>query len=75
LSTAKGEGSQQAVWSFNVANRVEQVHAKLFAKASEQLVDDKQLTQINHHVCSVCGNTVEVQRLCRSLAAMFFRVA
>jgi rubrerythrin len=59
LSTAKDEGNQLAVWSFDVANRVAQVHAKGFAKASEQLENNKQLTLVDYYICSICGNTVE----------------
>jgi rubrerythrin len=34
LSIAKKEGNNQAVWSFDVASKVEQVHASLFQKAN-----------------------------------------
>ena len=35
LSIAKQEENDQAAWSFDVANKVEQVHAGLFSKAVE----------------------------------------
>ncbi|MEM4733703.1 MAG: rubrerythrin family protein [Candidatus Bathyarchaeia archaeon] len=59
IATAKQEGNKQAAWSFNVANQVEQIHAKLFAKAIEALKRKKPLEQVDYYVCSVCGNTVE----------------
>lgn len=59
LGTAKQEGDHQATWSFDVANKVEQVHAGLFSKAVEALRNDKELAKIDYYVCSVCGNTVE----------------
>ncbi|MEJ5327510.1 MAG: rubrerythrin family protein [Candidatus Bathyarchaeia archaeon] len=59
IATAKQEGNKQAAWSFNVANQVEQVHAKLFANAIDALKSKKPLDQVDYYVCSVCGNTVE----------------
>jgi rubrerythrin len=59
LSIAKQEENDQAAWSFDVANKVEQVHAGLFSKAVEALRNNKELTKIDYYVCSVCGNTVE----------------
>jgi len=59
IDTAKQEGNKQAAWSFNVANQVEQIHAKLFTKAIDSLKNKKPLEQVEYYVCSVCGNTVE----------------
>ncbi len=59
LKTAKQEGNQQAVWSFDVANKVEQIHAGLFTKAIEALKNKTEPPKIDYYVCSVCGNTVE----------------
>ena len=59
INTAKQEGKKQAVWSFDVANKVEKIHAKLFNKAIETLKNQKPLEQVDYYVCSVCGNTVE----------------
>ncbi len=59
LNTAKQEGNQQAVWSFDVANKVEQIHAGLFTKAIEALKNKTEPPKIDYYVCSVCGNTVE----------------
>ena len=59
LNIAKQEGNHQAVWSFNVANKVEQVHAGLFLKAVESLRNNKDLEKIDYYVCNICGNTIE----------------
>ena len=59
LSIAKQEGNRQAAWSFDVANKVEQVHAGLFSKALEALKSKKELAKVDYYICSVCGNTVE----------------
>ncbi len=59
IATAKQEGNKQASWSFDVANQVEQIHAKLFTKALDALKSKKPMEQVDYYVCSVCGNTVE----------------
>lgn len=59
LATAKQEGNKQAAWSFDVASKVEQVHAKLFQKAIEAMKKKQELPKVDYYVCSVCGNTVE----------------
>ena len=80
LSIAKQERNQQAVWSFNVANKVEQVHARLFSEAVEALRNNKELAKIDYYVCNVCGNTVEDMApekcpICGALRMKFFKVA
>ena len=42
INTARQEGNKQAAWSFDVANQVEQIHAKLFAKAMAALKNKKE---------------------------------
>ena len=59
LATAKQEDAKQAAWSFNVAKKVEQVHAGLFQKAIAAIKNKKELEKVDYYVCSVCGNTVE----------------
>ena len=59
INTANQEENKQAAWSFNIANQVEQIHAKLFAKAMDALKNKKQMDKIDYYVCGVCGNTVE----------------
>lgn len=58
ISVAKQEGNKQATWSFDVASKVEQVHANLFQKTFDALKSGK-LKEVDYYVCSVCGNTVE----------------
>jgi rubrerythrin len=59
IETAKQEGNKQAAWSFDVANKVEQIHAKLYSKAIDALKNKKPMEKVDYYVCSVCGNTVE----------------
>jgi rubrerythrin len=80
LNTAKNEGNQQAAWSFDVANKVEKVHAALFSKTIEALKTGKKLTPVDYYVCGVCGNTVEGGApdrcpICGAPKARFFKVS
>ena len=59
LAEANRENAKQAAWSFDVANKVEQVHAKLFQKALDAMKAKKEMEKVDYYVCSVCGNTVE----------------
>ena len=59
IETAKEEGNKKATWSFDVANKVEKIHAKLFSKAIKKLENNEGATNIDYYVCEVCGNTVE----------------
>lgn len=79
LKVAKEEKNSQAVWSFNVANQVEQVHAKLFTKAVNALKTGKEPPKAEYYVCSVCGNTVENEPpekcpICGNPKSKFFKV-
>ena len=80
LAEAKNEGNEQAVWSFNVANKVEQIHAGLFLKAVETLKSGKKPPSVDYFVCGVCGNTVEGAApekcpVCGAPKAKFFKIA
>jgi rubrerythrin len=80
IKTAKEEKNNQATWSFNVANQVEQVHANLFMKASNMLKTGKEPQTAEYYVCSICGNTVENEPpekcpVCGNPKSKFFRVA
>jgi rubrerythrin len=59
LAIAKKEENKQAAWSFDVANKVEQIHAKLYQKAIDTLKNKKEMAKVDYYVCGVCGNTVE----------------
>ena len=56
IAAAQAEGQKEAERSFNFANEVEKVHARLFKKALETL-EAKELVDI--FVCPICGYTVE----------------
>jgi rubrerythrin len=80
MQVAKEEDNKQAVWSFDVANKVEQVHAKLFKKAIAALNNAKQMAKVDYYVCGTCGNTVEGETpekcpICGSPRAKFFKQA
>jgi rubrerythrin len=59
INTAAAEGNKEAVWSFNVANKVEEIHAGLYKKAADALKAGKDVPKVDYYVCRVCGNTVE----------------
>ncbi len=59
IAIAKEEKSKQAEWSFDIANKVEQIHAKLFQKALDAMKEKKETAKIDYFICNVCGNTVE----------------
>ncbi|MEJ2241658.1 MAG: rubrerythrin family protein [Candidatus Bathyarchaeota archaeon] len=59
IQIAKTEGNKKAVWSFDVANKVEKIHAGLFSDAIKILNSGKKLPDTEYYVCGVCGNTVE----------------
>lgn len=78
ITVAQQEENKQAAWSFNVASKVEQIHANLFKKISEAIGSGQKLEQIDYYVCSVCGNTVEGSPptkcpICGALKEQFFR--
>lgn len=79
LSASKKNRNQQATWSFNVANKVEEIHAKLFAKVAAALKIGEEPTKTDYFVCAVCGNTVEKEppetcSICGAPMAKFFKV-
>jgi rubrerythrin len=59
MAEAKKEANKPALLSFNYANQVEQIHAKLYQKAIESLKNKKDLPKAEMYVCPVCGNTFE----------------
>jgi rubrerythrin len=78
LDIARAEDNKQAVWSFDVANKVEQVHAKLYQKAIDALKNKKEMEAVNYYVCGTCGNTVEGEPpekcpICGSPREKFFK--
>ncbi len=59
IEEAKAENNQEAVGSFNLANKVEQVHHRLFQTALRNLELERPIKDSPYYVCQVCGNTVE----------------
>jgi len=80
LDVAKKEGNKQAAWSFDVANKVEKVHAGLYQKAIDAMKNKKDMVKIDYYVCQTCGNTVEgsapdVCPVCGSPKTKFMKTA
>jgi rubrerythrin len=76
ITAAQTEGHKDAERTFNFANEVEKVHARLFQKALETM-EAKQLVDI--FVCPVCGYTVEGEApencpVCKAVKKLFKRI-
>lgn len=59
IEQAKQENNKEATGSFNLANKVEQIHHKLFQEALSRLNTRKAFREVPYYVCQFCGNTVE----------------
>jgi rubrerythrin len=59
IEQARSENNQPAVRSFDLANKVEQIHHKLFESALNCQQAGKAIKDLPYYVCQVCGNTVE----------------
>jgi len=59
IKQAKSEGKGDAERSFDLANRVEQIHHGLFRSALEKLEQGQASEGGKFYVCQVCGYTVE----------------
>ncbi|EKF84856.1 rubrerythrin family protein [Methanobacterium formicicum] len=76
IEEAKADENEKAVWTFDVANQVEEIHAGLYQKALEALGNNE---EVDYYVCRYCGNTVEneapdVCPVCKALKSDFFNV-
>jgi rubrerythrin len=76
IAAAQAEGHQEAERSFNFANEVEKVHARLFQHALENL-EAKEAVDI--FVCPVCGYTVAGEApdncpICNAKKKLFRRI-
>ena len=76
IEEAKEEGNKSAERSFVFANEVEKVHAELYQNAIDNL---DSLEEVDYHVCSVCGMTVENEPpdkcpVCGAKSSAFFKV-
>ncbi|WP_029896351.1 rubrerythrin family protein [Desulfohalovibrio reitneri] len=78
IEQAQEEGNKQAERTFNFANEVEKIHAKLYQDALDKLGQDEN-ADVTFHVCGVCGYTVEGEApdtcpVCSAKKKMFFEV-
>lgn len=76
IEKAKADGNQKAIWTFDVANQVEEIHASLYQNALENIGENK---EIDYYVCEFCGNTVEAGApdkcaVCGATKEHFFKV-
>jgi rubrerythrin len=79
IDIANKEKNQAAVHSFDLANRVEQIHHKLFQAALKNLEAGKDLKDVPYYVCQVCGNTVDGEApdrcpICGALRSKFKKI-
>ncbi len=56
IKVAEEENNKQALWTFDVANQVEEIHAGLYQKALDSIGEN---VEVIYYVCNLCGNTVE----------------
>jgi rubrerythrin len=59
IKQAESEQQQRAVASFDLANKVEQIHHSLFQTALGKLQEGQVMDEQPFFVCQICGNTVE----------------
>jgi rubrerythrin len=59
IEKARVEGNQKAANSFDMANKVEKIHHKLYSETMEKLNQKETAESKPFYVCEVCGNTVE----------------
>ncbi|MEW5749023.1 MAG: rubrerythrin family protein [Candidatus Thermoplasmatota archaeon] len=59
IKQAAAEGEKKAVDSFDLANKVEQVHHGLFQAALQAVEKGSAVAEKPIFVCQICGNTVE----------------
>ncbi len=76
IMEAEKEGESKAVRSFDLANKVESLHASLYQKALDNLGNNE---PVDYYVCQVCGNTVENSapdkcHICGAAGSMFTKI-
>ena len=77
IEKAKAEGNKEAERSFNFANEVEKIHARLYQQMFENL--EKAKDTYSYYVCPVCGYTAEKEApetcpVCGAKGKMFKKV-
>jgi rubrerythrin len=76
MKAEKERDSQAAVRSFDLANKVESIHASLYQKALDHLGNNE---PVDYYVCRICGNTVENSapdkcHICSAPGSMFVKI-
>jgi len=59
MKQADAEGNKKANDTFDLANKVEQIHHRLYQTALNILEKGQDMTEKPIYVCQYCGNTVE----------------
>ncbi|MHB8139395.1 MAG: rubrerythrin family protein [Smithellaceae bacterium] len=77
IESAKAEGHKEAERSFNFANEVEKIHARLYQQMLDSL--DTAKDSYSYYVCPVCGFTAEKEApetcpVCGAKGKMFKKV-
>lgn len=77
IKTAKAENHKEAERSFNFANEVEKIHARLYQELLDNLESSK--VPYDYYICPVCGYTVERESpetcpVCGTKGKMFKKV-
>jgi rubrerythrin len=76
LEAEREGGNEQALQSFDLANKVESIHASLYQKALDNLGNNE---SVDYYICQVCGNTVENDapdkcHVCGAASSMFTKI-
>ena len=59
IKQAEAEGRDKARDSFNLANKVEEIHHGMYRSALDMLEKGQTMDEKPYYVCQYCGNTVE----------------
>jgi rubrerythrin len=79
IKQAEAEGDKKTKGSFDLANKVEQIHHRLYQTALSMLEKGQAMAEKPIYVCQVCGNTVEGEApdkcpICGAPKKMFKRI-
>jgi len=79
IKQAEAEGEKEAKDSFDLANKVEQIHHHLYRTALSMLEKGQAIGDKPFYVCQYCGNTVESEApercpICGAPKRMFKRI-
>jgi len=79
IKQAEAEGEKEAKGSFDLANKVEQIHHRLYKTALSMLEKGQAMGDKTFYVCQYCGNTVEGEApercpVCGAPKRMFKRI-